>query len=499
MAYAEYLRKSRYDNPDETLEETLARHRKLQAEYMVRNNISVLPEDIYEEVVSGDSLYARPQMLRLLEAVEAGKYEGVVCMDIQRLGRGSMTDQGAILDAFKYSHTKILTPTKTYDLDDDTDETYTEFETFMGRQELKMIKKRLQRGIKATVEAGGYISNAPYGYEQTRVGKMPTLRIKEDEASFVRMMFDMYANQGMGCQRIADTISAMGARPHRGEAFSRNTIRRILKSPVYIGKVVWNQKSCIQPGKQGNNKHMVIYHPPEKWIVVDGIHPAIVDEDIFYRVQKMFDGHSHSPTFTGVIENPLSGIVICGNCGGRMQRQMHERGGPYLMCQRRGCIVSSQLPLVEEAILNHLREEMIALPANQEPHDSDNQKDLTEALRTIDRDIRTARQQDNKLHDLLEQGVYDIDTFMERHAMLTDRIAKLSLAKERLRPQEKQLLDIEGMQQRIRAVLDAYHGATPQARSDLLKSVIERVVYHKEPGAKPAGFELEMYLKPMYL
>ena len=83
--------------------------------------------------------------------------------------------------------------------------------------------------------------------------------------------------------------------------------------------------------------------------------------------------------------------------------------------------------------------------------------------------------------------------------MLTDRIAKLSSAKEQLRPQEKQLLDVDGMHQRIRAVLDAYHGATPQARSDLLKSVIDRVVYHKEPGAKPAGFELEMYLNPMYL
>ena len=35
---------------DETLEETLARHRKLLAEYMVRNNISVLPEDVYEAV-----------------------------------------------------------------------------------------------------------------------------------------------------------------------------------------------------------------------------------------------------------------------------------------------------------------------------------------------------------------------------------------------------------------------------------------------------------------
>lgn len=498
MAYAEYLRKSRHDNPDETLEETLARHRKLLAEYMVRAGISVLPEDVYEEVVSGDSLYARPQMLRLLEAVEMGKYEGVVCMDIQRLGRGSMTDQGAILDAFKYSHTKILTPTKTYDLDNDTDETYTEFETFLGRQELRMIKKRLQRGIKATVEGGGYVSNAPYGYEQTRVGKTPTLKIRENEAKFVRMMFDLYL-KGMGCQRIADTISAMGARPRRGEVFSRNTVRKILQSPTYIGKVVWNQKSCIQPGKQGNGKHMVIHHPRSEWVVVDGLHPAIIDEDTFRRVQEIFDSHPRSPTFTGVIENPLSGVVVCGNCGAHMQRQMHERGGPYLICQRRGCMVSSQLPLVERAILEQLRAEVEALSANQQGDDNEAGKkaELTEALRGIELDIRTARQQDDRLHDLLEQGVYDVDTFMERHALLAERIAKLESTKKQLQPKERPL-DVEGMQQRIRAVLEAYAGASPQTRSELLKSVIDRVIYRKEPGAKPADFELEMYLKPMY-
>ena len=115
MKYAVYLRKSRADDPHEPLEETLRKHREQLTAYMLREGISVLPEDVYEEVVSGDSLYARPQMLRLLEAVEAGEYSGVLCMDIQRLGRGSMRDQGVILDAFKYSGTKILTPTKTYD------------------------------------------------------------------------------------------------------------------------------------------------------------------------------------------------------------------------------------------------------------------------------------------------------------------------------------------------------------------------------------------------
>ncbi len=157
MRYAIYLRKSRADDTSEPLEVTLQRHRQMLEKYMQQHDIAVQDEDVFEEVVSGDSLYARPQMLRLLEAVEAGTYTGVLCVDIQRLGRGSMQDQGMILDAFKWSDTKIITPTRTYDLSNDMDETYTEFESFMGRQEYKMIKKRLRRGLNATIENGGYI------------------------------------------------------------------------------------------------------------------------------------------------------------------------------------------------------------------------------------------------------------------------------------------------------------------------------------------------------
>lgn len=126
--YAEYIRKSRADDPHESLEETLQKHKEILAKLVLEKGYVVRQEDVYEEVVSGESLYSRPQMLKLLEAVEAGKYAGVLCVDIQRLGRGSMTDQGVILDAFKSSGTKIITPTREYDLANETDETYTEFE-----------------------------------------------------------------------------------------------------------------------------------------------------------------------------------------------------------------------------------------------------------------------------------------------------------------------------------------------------------------------------------
>jgi len=116
-----YLRKSRAEE-HMSLEETLRRHKAALMAYAERYGYQVEPEDIYEEVVSGESLFARPQMLRLMEAVSAGKYEAVLCMDMQRLGRGGMYDQGFILDTFKAAETLIVTPDRLYDLTKELDE-----------------------------------------------------------------------------------------------------------------------------------------------------------------------------------------------------------------------------------------------------------------------------------------------------------------------------------------------------------------------------------------
>ena len=65
-------------------------------------------------------------------------------MDLDRLGRGDMKDQGIILETFKESKTKIITPRKTYDLTDEFDEEYSEFEAFMARIKT-YIKKNAKR------------------------------------------------------------------------------------------------------------------------------------------------------------------------------------------------------------------------------------------------------------------------------------------------------------------------------------------------------------------
>ena len=86
----------------------------------------------------------------------------------------------------------------------------------------------------------------------------------------VRMMFDMYVNQGIGCTTIAATLNRMGAVPRRGGPFNRSTVSVILKNPVYCGKIARNKTSGRAKTRGG--KKGAVYHPQADWELFDGIH-----------------------------------------------------------------------------------------------------------------------------------------------------------------------------------------------------------------------------------
>ena len=180
-----------------------------------------------------------------------------------------------------------------------------------------------------------------------------------------------------------------------------------------------------------------------------------------------------------------------------MQRQASAKGGPLLLCQKKGCIVSSRLDLVEKALLSSIREEMEKLSAESDGTGNQAEDHTLEMARSLEKDIRTARQQESRLHDLLEQGVYDTATFMARHNVLQERIEKLESARSQLHPPRKK--DVKAMQERILRVLADYPTSSPAERNQLLKSILEKAVYTKSKGAKPAEFHLKAVLLPIYL
>ena len=143
------------DYDEVSVEETLSRHRQILERYCKDKRINVV--EILEEVVSGESLGARPEMMRLLDMVGTGMYAGVVCMDIERLSRGSSLESGHIMQVLQVNSCKIITPGKTYDLQNDSDEQFTDMKFMFSRYELKTINKRLVRGRNQSASEGKFM------------------------------------------------------------------------------------------------------------------------------------------------------------------------------------------------------------------------------------------------------------------------------------------------------------------------------------------------------
>lgn len=491
MASAMYLRKSRADDASESVETTIGRHKKILTEFAEKQGLAVAQS--YEEVVTGDGLFVRPEMLRLLRDVEAGMYESVLCMDIDRLGRGGQKDAGIILETFKFSGTKIATLEKTYDLENELDEELAEFKTFMSRRELKIITKRLRRGLQETIKEGAYIANAPYGYEKTLIDRRPSLKIKESEARFVRMIFDMYVNQSLGCSAIADALNQLGAKPHRAEQFCRTSVQHILRNPAMCGKIVWDRTKWIRKGKFGNGHCMRLPQPEDQWIVTQGLHEPIVSQELFDQAGKIFHERYHPPCNDGTVKNPLSGLVYCKNCGRPMQMHRRNAGASYayLRCFTKGCCPASRLEYVEEALLEALWDVLSAQPSAQPRRDP---APLKGALAAAKKEIALAQRQKSNLYDLLEQGVYTPAVFEERHAVLEKKLQKLHENEAAQRKNLENLLAASTLKGAA-TLLDDYMEGTPAQKNTLLKNLIAKITYEKPPGSPRRTFSLTVHFK----
>ena len=106
--YAIYLRKSCADIEAEKYGEgeTLARHKKILTELAARNGYYI--GKIYQEIVSGETIQARPQMKQLIEDCYKGLYKGIIVIEVTRLSRGNQGDAQTILDCLKYSNQKKM-------------------------------------------------------------------------------------------------------------------------------------------------------------------------------------------------------------------------------------------------------------------------------------------------------------------------------------------------------------------------------------------------------
>jgi hypothetical protein len=334
----EYLRKSRTDDPLLSVEEILAKHEAILDEWAEQNLGEIIPEENkFREVVSGETIADRPEMQTILKKIESPKIKAILTVEVQRLSRGDLEDAGRLIKLLRYTNTLVITPTKTYDLKDEYDRDAFERELKRGNEFLEYQKKIMNRGKLLSVSQGNFVNSIPpYGYNKVWImegrRKCPTLAINEDEALVVRMIFNMYVNDDMGCVNICHTLDGLGIKPPKGDKWSPNGIKDMLANITYTGKVVWNRRKTLRIVEDSEISKTRPRASLGDYLVYDGKHEAIISEELFNAALAK-QGRNHRAKPTTKIRNPLAGILYC-RCGRAMSLRIYKShdGKPRLLC-----------------------------------------------------------------------------------------------------------------------------------------------------------------------
>lgn len=476
------------------MKETLARHEKILMDLAKHQDYHV--GAIYKEVVSGETISARPVMQQLLQEVENGMWDGVLVVEVERLARGDTIDQGVVSRAFQYSDTKIITPSKIYDPNNEFDEEYFEFGLFMSRREYKTIKRRLNSGRISSVNEGKYCGNKPpYGYERIKLSKEKgfTLKPVPAQAETVNLIYNWYVygidGSRLGISKIVRKLNALGIPALNRKDWVDSSISSILTNPVYIGKIRWNYRKNVKKIEDGN---IITMRPRnEDYMLTEGLHPAIIPEELYYKAQELRRKNPPRPISIGhTIKNPLSGIVYCKKCGRAMSRRPYSKSGQAdtLLCPYTSCsTVSSKLALVEKAIILGLEDLVKDYKLNDtlKPEQSSAAIESKEVLLSEKyEELKRLSEQKMKQFDFLEQGIYTTEIFLARSELTAKQIQKCSAAIESLKSElehDRQLFNQRSnFIPKCENMLSNYWDWDAATRNEVLKELLEKVVYAKD-------------------
>lgn len=488
--FAIYLRKSRKDLENKDFD-VLKRHRKILLDFAKNKNIPIYEDDIYEEVVSGETIQDRPVIQELLKKIEAGYYKAVLVIEIERLARGNTIDQGIIAQAFQLTNTLIITPLKTYDTRNEFDNEFLEFGLFMSRREYKTINRRIQLGRKESVKEGNFIGSVtPYGYDKEKlIGEKGFKLIPNEESENVKLIFKLFL-EGYGTSNLAYKLNDLNIKSRTGKSWTPAMVRNILTNRVYIGYLSWGKRAHVK--KLDNNSISKTRPVNNDYLEFKGKHEPLIDEDTFNKTQELLKSNSTKKVVKDKqLQNPLAGLIICSKCGNKMVRRPYSNGYPdTLYCKNKYCDnVSSALYIVENKIieaLSSILKEYYYYLENFEKEYIKESKNYESEIRKINKEITKLKNQHEKACEMLELGAYTVELFKERSSTLNSNVKSLENRKKELitLSNENKNKKIIKSIPKLEICLNSYKDASIEEKNKLLKSILNKVYYLKDSGGR---------------
>lgn len=446
----------------------------------------------------------RPHFQRMVQDAKAGLFDVLVVHKLDRFARNRY-DSAFYKRELRRADVRLESVLE--QLDDSPESVLLE-SLLEGLAEYysKNLSREAMKGMKETALQGKHVGGIPpLGYDVVDQKYV----INEYEASAVRLIFEMY-DQGFGYNAIIKKLNELGYRSKRGGPFGKNSLHDLLKNEKYIGVFVFNRRQGRTADGKKNNRRL---KPQEEMIVIPGAIPAIIDEDLFWRVQEKMLKKKHNPEkarnkartvylLTGLVKCGLCGAAYIGNTGSWTNRRGEKKKRYYYECGARDRTRTCgnrriNKDTLEGIVLNEIEKEIFAPEAARpllvdrlfEFYKNQRGKTKSEADYAKKEYARIQRAIDNLLR-LVEQGKAT-DSVIEQLNQREKEKAILAAEIGRLERQETLNLS----RKEVEAYIENYYQQFVKARQKeddeqlkpIVQNFVEKIVIYEE--------EIEIVLK----
>ena len=284
---------------------------------------------------SGKSIAGRPEFTQMLQDVSNDRdgVQYILVFKLSRFGRNAAD----VLNSLQYIQdygVNLICVEDGIDSSRDSGKLTITVLSAVAEIERENILVQTMEGRKQKAREGKWNGGpAPFGYKLDK--ENDSLSIEPQDAEIVRIIFNLYANEGMGIEAICRYLNQHGYQKSKLRErdlthFAKPLVKTILSNPVYIGKIAYG-KIVTEKVKGTRDQYRRV--KADNYLLAEGRHEAIIDEELWLSAQMRRKEASVKWNRTHSLEHEhiLSGLIRCPICGsglvGTVRRRTDKKTG----------------------------------------------------------------------------------------------------------------------------------------------------------------------------
>lgn len=401
-----------------------------QLEYY-ENYIKSKPKWIFsggyiEEGKTGVRVDVRPSFKKMIHDAKHNKFDLIITKEVSRFAR-DLEDSIHYIRELKDSGVGVFFENQNLNTFDSNSELILNIMFNLAQDESRKLSSRVKFGHRQAIENGHVLGSSNItGYKKDNC----KLVIVENEAKFIKTLFELYSSGKYGFQKLSKKLSELGYLNKKGKLYDKDSLKRMIENPKYKGYYRAKTYEILDYRTKRRKKNslddQVLYK------CKDGSIPAIISEELWDQANKILKsrtkGYESNNYWSGGLKYAFSSKIYCKEHNTNFQRShgSKNKNRPTWSCsmylQHR--LAACESPIIAEIDLYNIMSSIMNNIIPQKKKIVDNMLKLYENIdRTNDYD---------KELELLNNNIKIIE---KKKSMTLDLVFNGDISKESLKMQ----------------------------------------------------------------